>query len=192
MFTLLALATLASSPVLAETTGGVTGTVTAEASKNKVNTIVYVKAGDKGPATAKSVRMDQVGLMFTPHVLPIQVGWTVDFYNSDPVGHNVFTMDGEKYDLGTWPEGEKRSFTFTKAGAYRQLCRVHDDMLGYVVALDTARFAVSDKDGHFTLSGLPAGSYTLGVWHEKLAAADLVVTVAAGQNATVTVPLVAK
>ena len=65
-------------------------------------------------------------------------------------------------------------------------------MLGYIVGLDTARFAISDKDGHFTLAGLPAGTYTLGVWHEKLAAADLVVTVTAGKNATVTVPLAAK
>lgn len=192
MFLLLTLTTLSSPPVLAESTGGVTGTVTAEASKNKVNTVVYVKVGDKGPATTKTVGMDQTGLMFSPHVLPIQLGWTVDFTNSDPVGHNVFTMDGEKYDLGTWPQGEKRSYVFTKAGTYRQLCRVHDDMLAYVLVLDTARFAVSDKDGNFMLAGLPPGTYTLGVWHEKLKAADLVVTVAAGQNAAATIPLVAK
>ncbi|MFZ5475911.1 MAG: carboxypeptidase regulatory-like domain-containing protein [Myxococcota bacterium] len=183
---------LASLPASAgEATGKVVGTVDVAVAKHKANTVVYVKAGDKGPATKKTATMDQNGLVFVPRVLPVQVGWTVDFTNSDPVGHNVFTMDGEKYDLGTWPKGEKRSYTFQKAGAYRQLCKVHDDMIATVLVLDTARFAVSDKEGRFALD-LPPGQYTLGVWHEKLGAADVPVTVVAGQSATVTIPLVSK
>ena len=133
-------------------------------------------------------KMDQVGLMFTPRVLPIQLGWTVSFTNSDPVGHSVFTTDGETYDLGTWPKGESRTYTFKKAGVYRQLCKVHDDMIAWIVVLDTARFALSDKAGAFGLD-LPAGDYTLGIWHEKLAAADVPVHVEAGKSTPVTVAL---
>lgn len=179
-------------PALAEATGRIAGTIDVAVAKHKANAVVYVKAGDKGPKTTKNARMDQTGLLFVPRVLPIQQGWTVDFTNSDPVGHNVFTLDGEKYDLGTWPKGEKRSFTFQKLGAYRQLCKVHDDMIGYVVVLDTARFAMSDKAGAFALEGLPPGDYTLGVWHEKLAAADVPVKVTAGGTATVSIPLAAR
>lgn len=186
------LSLLLLATAFAADTGTVTGTVTAAAAKNLPNTILYVKTGDKGPATTKTAKMDQVGLMFTPHVLPIQTGWTVEFSNSDSVGHSVFTNDGETYDLGTWPKGEKRSYTFKKAGVYRQLCAVHDDMLAYIVVLDTARFAVTDKAGAFTLSGLPAGDYTLGVWSEKLKAADVAVRVTAGQTSTVTVALGSK
>lgn len=176
----------------AEATGRIAGTIEVAVAKHKANAVVYVKGGDKGGKAAKSVKMDQNGLVFVPRVMPIQQGWTVDFTNSDPVGHNVFTMDGEKYDLGTWPKGEKRSYTFQKTGVYRQLCRVHDDMIAYVVVLDTARFGVSDKNGAFALEGLPAGDYTLGVWHEKLGAQDVNVSVAAGGTSTVSIPLQAK
>lgn len=177
---------------LAADTGRVAGSVTAAAPKNLPNAIVYVKTGDKGPAASRTVTMDQKGLIFVPRVMPIRQGWTVEFTNSDPVGHSVFTMDGEKYDLGTWPSGEKRSYTFKNVGVYRQLCKVHDDMLAYIVVLDTARFGITDSKGAFTIEGLPPGDYTLGVWSEKLKAADLTVHVDAGQTAAVTVPLVAK
>lgn len=179
---------LALLPLALAADGHVTGTVTAAVAKNLVNTVVYVKAGDKGGATTKTVKMDQVGLTFTPRVLPIQAGWTVSFTNSDPVGHSVFTTDNETYDLGTWPKGETRSHTFAKTGVYRQLCKVHDDMIAWIVVLDTARFAISDKAGAFALD-LPAGDYTLGVWHEKLGSPDLAVHVEAGKTATITVPL---
>lgn len=174
---------------LAADTGRVAGTVTAAVPKNLPNAVVYVKGGDKGPQVARTVSMDQKGLVFVPHVLPVQAGWTVDFVNSDPVGHSVFTLDGERYDLGTWPQGQKRSYVFTKTGVYRQLCKVHDDMLAYIIVLDTARFGLTDSKGAFSIEGLPPGDYTLGVWSEKLGASDVPVHVAAGQTATVTIPL---
>ncbi len=180
------------SPALAGDTGRVAGTVTAAAAKNLPNAIIYVKAGDKGGTTAKTVKMDQNGLIFVPRVMPIQQGWTVQFTNSDPVGHSVFTMDGEKYDLGTWPSGESRSYTFQKTGMYRQLCKVHDDMIAYIVVLDTARFGLTDSKGAFAIEGLPAGDYTLGVWSEKLAAPDVSLHVTAGGTSTATFPLGAK
>ncbi|MFZ5479556.1 MAG: carboxypeptidase regulatory-like domain-containing protein [Myxococcota bacterium] len=192
MFLALALALLALPAHAAEATGEVVGTIDVAVAKHKANAIVYVKAGDKGTKSVKTVGMDQAGMMFVPRVMPIQSGWTVDFTNSDPVGHNVFTMDGEKYDLGTWPKGQKRSYTFSKQGVYRQLCKVHDDMIAFIVVLDTNRFAVSDKAGAFSLDGLPPGQYTLGVWHEKLGAQDVTVDVTAGQTASVTIPLVSK
>lgn len=176
----------------AQATGRIAGTIDVAVAKHKANAVVFVKGGDKGAKVAKTVTMDQNGLVFLPRVMPIQQGWTVDFTNSDPVGHNVFTMDGEKYDLGTWPKGQKRSYTFQKTGVYRQLCKVHDDMIAYVVVLDTARFAVSDKNGVFAIEGLPAGNYTLGVWHEKLAAQDVIVAVTAGGTANVAIPLQTK
>ena len=185
------LALLLLTPAFA-TDGRVTGTVSAAVAKNLANTIVYVKAGDKGPTNTKTVTMDQVGLMFTPRVLPIQVGWTVSFTNSDTVGHSVFSSDVDAYDLGTWPSGESRTHAFTKPGVYRQLCKVHDDMIAYIVVLDTARFGMSDKAGAFAVEGLPAGDYTLAVWNEKLGSPDIPVHVDAGKTTTVSVALGAK
>ncbi len=176
----------------ASDTGRIVGTIEAPVAKHRANAVVYVKTGDKGVNKPVTVRMDQTGLVFTPRVLPIPVGSTVEFLNSDPVAHNVYTIDGEPYDLGTWPKGEKRAHTFPKPGVFRQLCKVHDDMIAFVVVLDGGRFVVSDKAGAFTLEGLPPGSYTLSVWHEKLAAADVTVEVAAGVDAKLTIPLTAK
>lgn len=179
---------LAEPPAAPAATGDVAGTVAAEVAKHKANTIVYVKNAGQGVATGKAT-MDQKGLVFAPRVLPIQKGTTVEFLNSDSVGHNVFTPDAEKYDLGTWPQGQVRSFKFANAGVYRQLCRVHDDMIAFIVVLDTKHFATSDKSGAFKIPALPPGKYTLGVWHEKLAAPDVEVEVVAGRPTPVTIQL---
>ncbi len=184
--------TLFWGPTALADTGSIAGTVAAPIPKHRAGAIVYVKQGPAAPLGAKTVTLDQKGMVFLPRILPIARGWTVEFLNSDPVAHNVYTIDGDKYDLGTWPQGQKKSHVFAKSGIYRQLCKVHDDMIAYVVVLDTAQFAVSDKEGKFTLSSLAPGNYTLGVWHEKLGAADIQVTVAAGAPAAVAVTLKAK
>lgn len=190
------LALAQAAPVAAAATpGAISGAVVAPVAKHRAGAVIYVKQGPK-PSAAQAApqpgKMDQKGLVFTPRVLPVAKGATVEFHNSDPVAHSVFTLDGEKYDLGTWPKGEVRKYTFAKPGVYRQLCKVHDDMLAYIVVVDTPWFAVSDKAGQFSLRGLPPGKYTLGVWHEKLGAADVQVELSAAGVAGLQVPLQAK
>jgi len=171
--------------------GEILGAISAPVPKHRAGAVAYVKGAGHG-TSSKSVTMDQRGLVFIPRILPIQKGTTVKFLNSDQVGHNVFTPDGDTYDLGTWPQGEVKSYKFGKTGVFRQLCRVHADMIAYIVVLDTKFFAVSDKAGKFKIKGLPPGTYTLGVWHEKLGAPDLTVEVKAGAPAKVDITLGAK
>ncbi len=117
---------------------------------------------------AANPTMDQRNMTFIPHVLPIQTGTTVDFLNNDEVKHNVFSPDHEKYNLGTWPQGAVKEYTFTKQGVYTQLCNVHPEMQAFIVVLDTPYFAVTDQDGNFELQDVPPGDYIVKVWHEKL------------------------
>lgn len=117
---------------------------------------------------AANPALDQRDMTFIPHVLPIQTGTTVDFLNNDEVKHNVFSPDHEKYNLGTWPKGAIKQYTFTTKGVYTQLCNVHPEMESFIVALDTPYFALTDKGGNFELQGVPPGEYTIKVWHEKL------------------------
>lgn len=117
---------------------------------------------------AQNPTMDQRNMTFIPHVLAVQTGTTVDFLNNDEVRHNVFSPSKEKYNLGTWPRGEVKPYTYTEQGVYNQLCNVHPEMEAFVVALDTPYFATTDADGNFEISGVPEGEYTVKVWHEKL------------------------
>jgi hypothetical protein len=122
-------------------------------------------------------------MRFIPHVLAIQTGTTVRFQNSDAVRHNVFTPDGDKYNLGTWGQGESKTYTFKTAGVFRQLCNVHPEMAAVVVVLDNPYFAVSGDDGKFKIEKVPPGTYTVRAWSEKLPEATKQVTVTAGGTA---------
>ena len=103
--------------------GDIKGKVTAQGMKSAENIAVYVDAipGKEFPAPAQSVVMDQKNLKFAPHVLVVLKGTTVDFLNSDSVGHNVYwpSISGNKklaHNLGTWPQGQKKSFQFNDLG----------------------------------------------------------------------------
>ena len=123
--------------------------------------------------------------MFVPHILPIQQGTTVEFLNSDSVAHNVFwpSISGNKklaHNLGTWPQGEKKSFQFNDAGVASLLCNVHPEMSGYVVIVATPYFDVTDTDGTFEIKNVPAGTYTLKTWSEAGKPASQSVSVSGG------------
>ena len=158
----LAFATTAESAVIK---GAVEG-----GKRIKKSPVVVYLGGSTGEIQKSDANptLDQRNMAFIPHVLPVQTGTTVDFLNNDEVKHNVFSPDHEKYNLGTWPKGAIKQYTFTKKGVYTQLCNVHPEMESFIVALDTPYFALTDKDGNFELQGVPPGDYTIKVWHEKL------------------------
>ena len=111
--------------------------------------------------------IDQANLRFVPRLLVVLPGTTVDFRNSDPILHNVFGPPGpdEGFDLGTYPRTRSRSHTFTVPGAYPILCNVHPEMVAYVVVVATPYHAVVDTAGRFLIDSVPAGRYSINVWH---------------------------
>lgn len=152
--------------------GDVHGKVVAHGLRDSADAVVYVsKIPDKtfAPAAAHA-KMDQRNMQFAPHVLPVLVGTTVDFLNSDPVLHNVFSPDAcaDRVNLGTWPQGQVKSFTFTKDCFAALLCRIHPEMEGFVVALPTPYYAVTAADGSYAIRDVPNGEYTVKVWHPRL------------------------
>ena len=167
--------------------GDITGTVKT-GRPSDAYAVVYVQQA-VGTFPAKTVQMDQKEMQFNPHVLAVAVGATVKFLNSDPTPHNVFSPDNEKYNLGTWPQGQTKDHTFTSCPkspcVYTQLCRVHPEMQGYIVVLQNPFFAVTDKTGHYEIKDVPPASYTLAVWYEKGKAQPKPVTVDAGKPVTV-------
>jgi len=174
--------------------GEIKGKVTAQRMHSAENIAVYIDAiaGKTFNPPAKHAVEDQKHMTFVPHVLVVLQGTTVDFLNSDPVGHNVYwpSISGNKKlhnNMGTWPQGQTKSFTFNDPGVAPLLCNVHPEMSGYVVVVPTPYFAVTDKSGEFVIKDVPDGSYTLKTWSEEGKPSTQSVTVAGSTAVNITV-----
>jgi len=181
-FAAVALLLVCGRAAVAAGTGSVAGKVTATPDKYLKDTVVFLKEVE-GRYAPKTHSMDQKGMEFHPHILTITAGDTVKFLNSDGVDHNVYSPDGDSYNLGIFPKGQARDHTFTKAGVYTQLCSVHPEMLAYIFVGQNPYAAAVRKDGTFKIENVPAGMYQLAVWNPKLKAEDASVTVEAGKTA---------
>jgi plastocyanin len=158
------------------------------ASKGRLaNVYIYIKAGatpSQAPANTPPVVMDQKGCRYTPHVIALQQGGTVEFRNSDPTTHNVHTMPGmpgnKGFDVSQMPMGQAQVRRFGQAETMIPLrCNNHPWMNAFVNVADTPFFAVSGADGSFSISGLPPGDYTLAAMHDKLGEQTLPISVSA-------------
>lgn len=128
-------------------------------------------------------QLDQRDMVFRPLVLPIVVGTTVDFPNSDPLFHNVFSLSQPKeFDLGRYPKGQKKSLTFDRTGVVSVYCEIHSYMFATILVLQNPFFAVPDEEGEFTLNNVPAGTYHLSLWYGRKKSETRTVTVAPNQT----------
>ncbi len=137
-------------------------------------------AGKTYPTPKEPVVMDQRGCQYLPHVVGIQVGQPFKLLNNDGVLHNVHALPkiNREFNMAMPPNRKEAVETFTKEeGAFTIKCDVHPWMLAYAKVLSHPYFAVTKADGKFSIAGLPAGTYTLEAWHEKLGTQTATVTV---------------
>jgi plastocyanin len=140
-------------------------------------------ANDASASALRGGRLAQKDQGFVPRVLPVTVGARVDFPNQDPIYHNVFSVSPPKrFDLGKFGQGKSKSLVFDKPGLVNVYCDIHSNMEAFIVVLPNAWFAQADAEGKFTLPPLPAGTYTVRVWHPDLG--DRTVSVTVGQDET--------
>ena len=146
------------------------------------NVFVYVKSGlDKyyfevptGPVT-----LDQAGCIYKPHVFGVRVGQNVEFVNSDPTSHTVHAMPNanQEFNFSQPIQRQKDTRFFTAPEVMvRFKCDLHNWMSAYAGVLDHPYFAVTGPAGHFELKDVPAGTYTIEAWHEKLGTQTQTVT----------------
>ncbi|MDA2933034.1 carboxypeptidase regulatory-like domain-containing protein [Acidobacteria bacterium AH-259-D05] len=167
--------------------GTIEGSAVTRALRSFEDVVIYLEEvpGDFKPP-AKNPVMDQKNLIFTPHIMPIVAGTTVDFPNSDEVRHNVFSPSKtKKFNLGTYPAGVVRQVLFEKPGVVALLCNVHQEMSAYVVVLTNPYFARTGRRGKFVIENVPPGTYTIKTWHEKLKPAKETVQVSPGATVRV-------
>ncbi len=138
---------------------------------------------DKPPAT---VELGQRNFQFDVYVLPVRVGTKVVFPNHDEAYHNVFSYSkAKRFDLGRYLKNETQpAEVFDKPGVVKLYCEIHEHMNAVIVVVDSPFFTATDEEGNFTLSGIPAGSYTLKAWLGKKKIVEKAVTLKDGETLT--------
>ncbi len=125
------------------------------------------------PLSSKHAEMLQKNKTFRPHILPVEVGTTIDFPNADPIFHNAFSSySGQIFDIGLYAPGTSRSVRFKRPGIVRVFCNIHFSMSAVIVVLETPYFTRTDKNGGWEIKA-PEGQYVLDVYHERAAEATL-------------------
>ena len=152
------------------------------------NAFVYVKKGLEKfvfelPNTP--VTIDQRGCIYHPRILGAQSGQEIQFLNSDATLHNVHTTpkNSSPMNFGMSRQGTSRGIRVGKPEVMVAVkCDVHPWMRAYVGVLDHPYFALTGEDGTFELKNVPAGEYTLGVWHERFGERDASLKVEPGKT----------
>src|ERR1700757_2122693 len=159
-----AAATVSGTAVLVNAEGNAVKT------SDSAGAVVWLDPVDAASASAASgttATMNQRNQAFFPHILAIQIGTAVDFPNSDPIFHNVFsTYEGQVFDLHLYAPKTSRRVVFRRPGIVHVFCNVHESMNAVIAVLPTPYFAVTGADGRFQIQ-VPAGNYRVQIWHER-------------------------
>jgi plastocyanin len=150
-----------------------------------VRVVKGLPAGKTWPAPTQPVVMDQQGCQYIPHVMGVMVGQPFKVLNSDGVLHNVHTLSkvNRPFNMAMPPNRKEAVETFSKEeGMFTIKCDVHPWMQSFVGVFSHPFFSVTGKDGKFKIADLPAGSYEIEAWHEKLGTQKATVTVGASDT----------
>lgn len=154
------------------------------------NIMVWVSKGvpSKDYATpSEPVVMDQNGCRYEPHVMGLMVNQEFKILNSDGLLHNVHALPkvNKQFNMAMPANRTEATETFTKEeGVFKIKCDVHPWMSAYVAVYSHPFFDVTAKDGKFTISGLPAGSYEITAWHERMGTRTANVTISGDETQT--------
>jgi plastocyanin len=151
--------------------------------------VVYVDGVKAKPTPGKST-MAMKGKSFTPRLVVVPVGGTVEFPNEDPIFHNVFSVSGEnRFDLELYKRPKSGSWTFQHPGVARIYCNIHPQMSAVVLVRDNPYYTKTAQDGTFEIPDVPSGKYVLRAWHERGGEAAQDVTVTARADSAVQITL---
>ena len=151
---------------------------------------VWIKSGlpnQRWQVPTAAVTLDQKGCMYQPHVLAVMTGQTIAMVNSDSTNHNIHPTPAvnQEWNESQPPGSGVRSQSFPKQELLLPIkCNIHPWMRAYVNVIAHPFFAVTGDDGSFTIKGLPPGTYTIEVVHEKYGAQEQQITVGAKESKT--------
>lgn len=155
------------------------------------NVVVYVKDGLGNytfPAPTETISLDQHGCTYSPHVLAVRTGQTIEVLNSDDTTHNIHPVPAtnREWNESQAPKGQKLVKNFARQEvAIPVKCNIHPWMKAYIAVIAHPYYQVTTGSGAFELKNLPPGTYTLEAWHEKLGTSTQQVTIGAQESKTV-------
>jgi plastocyanin len=152
------------------------------------NAVVQIAGLREGVAPSKAAVVDQVKCEYVPHVSVVPAGATVTFKNSDGILHNIHTVSqiNSPFNRAQPKFLKEINETFAKPEIIGLRCDVHGWMTGWVMVTDNVYFAVTESDGAFNLTDVPAGKHNLEIWHEKLGSLTQTVEIKAGETVNLT------
>lgn len=131
------------------------------------------------PIRLEMRRGNNQSAVFSPHVLPVVIGTTVEWPNNDNVYHNVFSLsEAATFDFGPQKRGDKPSRQkFDKPGRVDVFCSIHANMSCIILVMENPYFSATDGRNHYLIRDVPAGTYKLKAWHERVPAQVKEITV---------------
>jgi len=153
--------------------------------------VVYLDGPFPKPPSLPTKQIAQKDLTFVPALLPVPTGTKVEFPNLDDTYHNIFSYSPiKRFDLGRYRPEERPipAQVFDKPGLVTLRCDIHEHMRGLILVLNTLYFVMTDTDGHFRLSGLPAGHYMLKAWIDSRTTRERPVELKNGQTLHIDFP----
>ena len=164
-------------------------------SGNLVNAVVTITDISKGKKIElKKVTLDQQGCEYHPRVQAFPAGTTLEILNPDGILHNVhsFSKANSPFNMAQPKFKKSMEVKIEKPEVIELKCDVHGWMHGWLVVTENPYFAVTDNSGSFKLTDVPAGTYSVEIWHEKLGKTSQKVTVKAKEDAKVSFEMAGK
>ena len=113
-------------------------------------------------------QMLQKNKTFSPHILAIRTGTSVDFPNLDPIFHNAFSnFEGQIFDVALYPPDSSKTVRFDRPGIVRVFCNIHPTMSAIIAVLDSSHIAVTDQEGQYVFPTVTPGKYQIHFFHER-------------------------
>ncbi len=131
--------------------------------------VVYARSGKAAPRAGQQGVIDQQNKEFIPYVTAVQTGTSILFPNKDNIRHHVYSLSpARRFELPLYAGIPAKPVVFDKEGFITLGCNIHDWMIAYVAVVGTPYFKVTGQEGRVALKDLPAGKYSVAVWHPLL------------------------
>ncbi|MFI5305036.1 MAG: carboxypeptidase regulatory-like domain-containing protein [Nitrospiria bacterium] len=156
------------------------------------NTVVSLEGISRGKKHLPStIPLEMIKCQFRPNIFTGVVGDNYGLFNRDPLLHNVHLRSGDTtiFNIALYPNGKKIVKPLTQPGVINVKCEIHPFMSATMVIFDHPYFTVTNQNGEYTISDIPAGKYMVRIWHEGISTSEKEVTINAATQTNLSVEL---